>query len=76
MKKPLVEMTEENDAAVLLVSADLTELLEVSDEIIVVHSGKIVAYFPDATKVSEFELGEYMLGSKEMSEQELKGVVR
>ncbi len=76
VRQALVEMTEENDAAVLLVSADLTELLEVSDEIIVVHSGKIVAYFPDATKVSEFELGEYMLGSKEMSEQELKGVVR
>ncbi|MEF9974169.1 MAG: ABC transporter ATP-binding protein [Clostridia bacterium] len=76
VRQSLVEMTEKNNAAVLLISADLTELLEVSDEIIVIHSGKIVAYFPDASKVSEFELGEYMLGSKEMDEQQLKEVIR
>jgi len=74
VRQALVEMTEKHDAAVLLISADLTELLEVSDEIIVVHSGKIVAYFKDASIVSEFELGEYMLGTKEMSDQELREV--
>ena len=75
VRQCLVDMTEKNNAAVLLVSADLTELLEVSDEIIVIHSGKIVAYFPDASKTGEFELGEYMLGAKVMNAEALEGVI-
>lgn len=49
-------------AGVLLVSADLNEILEVSDSIIVMFDGEISAYFDDASRVTEEELGYYMLG--------------
>ena len=38
------------------------------------HNGRIAAYFPDASKVTEEELGEYMLGVKTMSPEEVKEV--
>ena len=47
---------------------------EVSDSLIVMHNGRIAAYFPDASKVTEEELGEYMLGVKTMSPEEVKEV--
>lgn len=49
-------------AAVLLVSADLTELLTLSDRLIVMRKGEIVARFDDLTNVTEQTVGEYMLG--------------
>ena len=61
-------------AGVLLISADLNEVLEVSDSLIVMHNGRIAAYFPDASQVTEEELGEYMLGVKTMSPEEVKEV--
>lgn len=61
-------------AGVLLISADLNDVLEVSDSLIVMHNGRIAAYFPDASKVTEEELGEYMLGVKTMSPEEVKEV--
>lgn len=63
----LSKLSVEAGAAVLLVSADLEELLEVSDKIIVLHGGRIVAYFEDASQVDTFEMGEYMLGAKEQT---------
>jgi len=50
--------------AVLLISADLNELLELSDIVIVMHKGKIVAKLDNTTKISEDEVGLYMLGVK------------
>ena len=61
-------------AGVLLISADLNEVLEVSDSLIVMHNGKITAYFRDAQKVTEEELGEYMLGVKHMTQQQIQEV--
>ena len=61
-------------AGVLLISADLNEVLEVSDSLIVMHNGKITAYFRDAQKVTEEELGEYMLGVKHMTRQQIQEV--
>ena len=58
------------------ISADLEELLEVSDKIIVMHGGKLVAYFDDASKVDSFELGEYMLGAREMPLEEIRRVAQ
>ena len=55
--------------------ADLTELLSVSDSIFVMCEGRIVAYFPDASAVDEQVLGEYMLGLKTMSKEEMGGVL-
>lgn len=75
IRKKIVELRDKRRAAVLLFSADLTELLSVSDSIFVMYEGKIVAYFPDAKKVDEQILGEYMLGLKEQTKEEIGGVV-
>lgn len=56
---------------VLLVSADLTELLEVSDRILVMYHGEIVAHFPTAKGHTETTLGEYMLGIQCMTPEEM-----
>ncbi len=49
--------------AVLLISADLTEVLSLSDRIAVIYDGMIVKIFPD-NKVEESELGLFMTGTK------------
>lgn len=48
--------------AVLLVSADLSEVARLSDAMAVMYGGRIVAYFPDAKAVTDEELGLCMLG--------------
>lgn len=57
--------------AILLVSADLEELLKLSDSIAVMYEGKISAYFPDASQTNETELGFYMLGVRQQTSQEI-----
>ncbi len=69
----IVELRDQ-DVAVLLVSADINEVLEVSDSLIVMYEGEIAAYFEESKSVSEEELGLYMLGIKKMSSEEIKGV--
>ena len=54
--------------AILLISADLNEILELSDSIMVMCEGRKVAYFDDASEVDEYELGSYMLGLKKQEE--------
>lgn len=50
---------------ILLVSADLNELLSLSDRILVMHKGRIVAELDNRNGgISESELGLYMLGLK------------
>lgn len=71
IRKRLVEMTRTEGVGALLVSSDLNEVLEVSDRLLVMKDGKIVAHFKDASKVKEDELGEYMLGVKKMTEEEM-----
>ncbi|WP_026527536.1 ABC transporter ATP-binding protein [Butyrivibrio sp. VCD2006] len=73
IRKKLVELSR-SGIAVLLVSADLAEVMELSDSLIVMHNGKIVAYFDDTKKLSDEEMGEYMLGLKEMSPEEIRRV--
>ncbi|WP_150269238.1 ABC transporter ATP-binding protein [Paenibacillus tepidiphilus] len=53
-----------NGCATVLVSADLNEILELSDRLLVMYEGQIVACFEEPSKVSEEELGLYMLGIK------------
>ncbi len=74
IRKQLVKLRDKG-TAVLLVSADLNEVLELSDSLMVMYEGEIVAYFQDASVVTEMELGLYMLGLKRMSEKELGGVM-
>ncbi|MCD4671343.1 MAG: ABC transporter ATP-binding protein [Anaerolineaceae bacterium] len=59
-------------AAVLLISADLLEVMSLSDRIIAVYEGEITGVFPDAASVSEEELGLYMLGVKRQSFEEME----
>ena len=65
-----------NGAAILLISADLNEVMAVSDSLIVMFEGKIVAYFKNAKDVSANELGFYMLGTKKQSEEEIKEAIK
>lgn len=58
---------------ILLVSADLNELIELSDRILVMFHGEVVAEFDNHVKVDEKELGLYMLGIKRQTPQECKG---
>ncbi len=48
---------------VLLISAELDEVMAMSDQIIVLYEGEIVARFKRG-EADEYEIGEYMLGSK------------
>ncbi len=74
IRNQLVALRDEGKA-VLLISADLNEVLEVSDSIIVMNNNEIAAYIEDASKLEEYELGEYMLGVKKMSAEEVAKVV-
>lgn len=69
--KQLLRMTHEEKSTVLLVSADLNEILALSDSIIVMFGGEITAYFADTSDLTELELGEYMLGVKKMSAEQI-----
>ncbi len=71
VRSKLVEMRNQG-VGVLLVSADLNEVMEMSDRLIVLYNGELVAHFADSSKVSEDELGEYMLGLNRQSEEEIE----
>ncbi|MDP2792275.1 MAG: ABC transporter ATP-binding protein [Rectinemataceae bacterium] len=61
--------------AILLVSSDLGEVTSLSDSLVVMNSGRIVAYFPDASSVTDKELGLYMLGLKQQDETDIRKVL-
>ena len=73
IRNKLVELRDQG-AGILLISADLNEVMELSDSLIVMSSGRIAAFFYDAKTVSTDELGEYMLGLKTMSAEEIAKV--
>lgn len=73
IRKKLVELSR-SGIAVLLVSADLAEVMELSDSLIVMHDGKIAAYFEDTSTLTDEEMGEYMLGLKEQTPEEIRRV--
>lgn len=75
IRKYLVRQVRGGNMGSLLISADLNEVLEVSDRLLVMRKGKIVAAFPQANQVKEEELGEYMLGIKSMTAEEMEGVL-
>ncbi len=72
IRKRLVQKRDEGNA-ILLVSADLGEVMNLSDKLIVMYGGEIVAYFPDVTDITEEDLGFYMLGIKRMTAEEIGG---
>ena len=72
IRKKIVEMRREKKA-ILLVSADLSEILSLSDSILIMHEGKFVGYIDDVKHTSVHELGLYMLGVKEDSKEQIGG---
>lgn len=58
--------------AVLLVSADLEELYQLSDSILVMYDGGFSAYIKDPSEVSENELGTYMLGVNRQTDAQIE----
>lgn len=61
--------------AVLLVSADLGEVMSLSDRIVVMYEGQITGVFPDAASVTEAELGLYMLGLKRQAPKDMEALL-
>lgn len=62
----------DRDAAILISSADLAEIMELSDSLIVMYEGEIAAYFSRLQGITEETLGEYMLGIKKQTPEEIK----
>ena len=58
--------------AILLVSADLAEVMSLSDRLAVIKDGRLTAIFPHAHDLNEEEIGLYMLGIKHQTEEEIK----
>ncbi len=58
--------------AILLVSADLAEVMSLADRIMVMYKGEIVAVFENNPALTEDELGLYMLGLKKQSPETLE----
>ena len=72
IRSKILQMKNEENVSTLLFSADLGELLEISDSIMVMYEGEIVAYFKNLVDVNEEILGEFMLGIKKQSDEEMK----
>jgi general nucleoside transport system ATP-binding protein len=70
-------ITEARDkgAAVLLSSADLSELLALSDRLVVLYRGKIVAAFRNSPDLSPETLGTYMLGLAQQTPDEMQAAL-
>ncbi|MBB6671965.1 ABC transporter ATP-binding protein [Cohnella nanjingensis] len=70
----LLEMRADG-CAILLLSADLNEILEVSDSLLVMYNGQFVAYYPDVKQVTEERLGFAMLGIERQSDAEVRRAI-
>lgn len=57
--------------SVLLISADLQEVMKLSDRIMVMYDGEIVAMLPNTPDLTEQKLGLYMLGAERQSDEEM-----
>lgn len=75
IRRKLIEFRDAG-AAVLLISADLNEVFELSDKCVVMWNGKINAYFEDTAELTEEELGYYMLGVKNQRKEEVEKIWR
>lgn len=64
IRKELVKLRDDGKA-ILLISAELEEIMSLSDRIIVMYEGEIVALFHSG-ETTEEELGLYMSGAKRM----------
>lgn len=73
VRNALIELRNRG-SAILLISADLIEVIELSDKVIVLQDGKINALLNTTdNQTTPEELGEYMLGIKKMDKIEWGG---
>lgn len=72
--RKMIELRDQGTAT-LLISADLSEVMEMSDSIIVLQDGEICAYFANVKTTTMEEIGEYMLGIKKMNAEEIGGAI-
>ncbi len=63
----------DSGCAIILISADLNEVLELSDRLAVIYKGQFSGAFNDVKNVTEVELGKYMLGIKK--DDRLEGII-
>jgi simple sugar transport system ATP-binding protein len=63
-------------AAVLLSSADLSELLALSDRLVVFYRGKIVAAFVNSDDLTAETLGTYMLGLSSQDPETMRAALQ
>ncbi|MCD4686455.1 MAG: ABC transporter ATP-binding protein [Anaerolineae bacterium] len=61
-----------NGLSILLISADLQEVMKLSDRIMVMYEGEIVAIFPNTPDLTEEKLGLYMLGAERQPRAEME----
>ena len=73
IRKKLVELSR-SGIAVLLISADLNEVMELSDSLIIMHGGKIAAYFEDTKELTDELMGKYMLGLEQQESAQIRRV--
>ena len=71
IRRQIIKQSREKGIGVLLISSDLNEVLEVSDRLLIMKDGEIVAQFMDPKSVTDDMLGEYMLGIKHMTTEEM-----
>ncbi|MFO7886929.1 MAG: ABC transporter ATP-binding protein, partial [Eubacteriales bacterium] len=72
IREKLIELSREGNCGVLLISADLNEVFELSDRLAVMYKGEFSGSFTDVKSLTEEELGKYMLGIKK--DEELEGI--
>jgi general nucleoside transport system ATP-binding protein len=60
--------------AILLISADLQEVMKLSDRIMVMFNGELVAIFENGPELTEQKLGLYMLGAARQTAEEMEPV--
>ncbi|MFN8527200.1 MAG: ABC transporter ATP-binding protein [Anaerolineae bacterium] len=60
--------------AILLISADLQEVMKLSDKILVMYNGEVVAIFQNTPDLTEEKLGLYMLGAQRQSPEEMEAL--
>lgn len=69
--KKIMELRD-SGCAVLLVSADLNEVIKLSDAIAVMYEGEIVAYYENVSDISEEQLGLCMLGIERHAPEQIR----
>lgn len=67
--RTILENVKKDGKAILLVSADLDEVMDMSDRIVVMYEGKITGIL-DAKTATKEEVGLYMLGQAEQNREE------